>query len=100
MKRLTRLAGVSTALFLIAVLVHAQSSDFRVLAFYSTQVEQDHVDFARQAIAFYQDLARREHFTFDATTNWDDLSPKVLKNYQVILWLGDFPQQPAQKTRF
>jgi type 1 glutamine amidotransferase len=81
-------------------LVQAQSKSFHALAFYSTHVEQDHVVFAQQAIAFYQDLARREHFSFDSTTDWNDLNPNVLKNYQVILWLDDFPKEPEQKTAF
>ena len=89
-----------TALLLTAVLVHAESRDFRVLAFYSTHVEQDHVDFAKQAIAFYQDIARREHFVFETTTDWNDLNPTVLKNYQVVVWLDDFPKEPAQKAAF
>ena len=100
MRRLARFPGILTAVFVTTMLSHAQSSDFRVLAFYSTHVEQDHVDFAKQAIAFYQDLARREHFSFETTTDWNDLSPKVLKNYQVILWLDDFPTEPAQKAAF
>lgn len=100
MMRLARFPGVISALLLATVFVHAQSKDFRALAFYSTHVEQDHVDFARQAIAFYQDLARREHFSFEATTDWNDLNPTVLKNYQVVVWLDDFPKEPAQKAAF
>jgi type 1 glutamine amidotransferase len=100
MRRLARFPGVLIAVFLTTMLLDAQSSDFRVLAFYSTHVEQDHVDFAEQAITFYQGLAQREHFSFETTTDWNDLSPKVLKNYQVILWLDDFPTEPAQKAAF
>ena len=61
----------------------AQAKPFRVLAFYSTNVEQDHVDFAMQAIPFFQEMAKRDHFDFKATSNWDDMNPTVLKDYQV-----------------
>jgi uncharacterized protein len=78
----------------------AQDRTFHVLAFYSTNVEQDHVDFAMQAIKFYEDAAERDHFSFRTTSNWDDLNPKVLKQYQVVLWLDDFPSTPAQRAAF
>jgi hypothetical protein len=60
----------------------AQAKPFRVLAFYSMHVEQDHVDFAMQAITFFQAMAKRDHFDFKATSNWDDMNPTVLKEYR------------------
>jgi uncharacterized protein len=78
----------------------SQTKQFRVLAFYSTHVEQDHVDFAMQAISFYQAVAQRDHFEFKATSNWDDLNPAVLKDYQVVLWLDEFPSTAAQRKAF
>jgi uncharacterized protein len=91
---------------LLAVLVcagtttFAQGRPFHVLAFYSTNVEQDHVDFAMQAIPFFQAMARRDHFEFKATSNWNDMNPDTLKQYQVVLWLDDAPSTPAQRTAF
>ena len=77
-----------------------QQKPFRVLAFYSTHVEQDHVDFATQAISFYQAMAKRDRFDFETTTSWDDLNPDALKNYQVVLWLNEFPSTAAQRKAF
>jgi type 1 glutamine amidotransferase len=78
----------------------SQTKTFRVLAFYSTNVEQDHVDFAVQAISFFQAAAERDHFTFKATTNWNDLNTAKLKDYQVVLWLNEFPATQAQRKAF
>ena len=78
----------------------AQAKPFHVLAFYSTHVEQDHVDFAMQAIPFFQAMAKRDHFEFKATSNWDDMNPTVLKEYQVVMWLDEFPSTPAQRSSF
>jgi uncharacterized protein len=78
----------------------SQTKPFRVLAFYSTNVEQDHVDFAIRAIPFFQAMAARDHFDFKVTSNWNDLNPAVLKDYQVVLWLNEFPSTPAQRTAF
>jgi uncharacterized protein len=78
----------------------AQAKPLRVLAFYSVHVEQDHVDFAMQAIPFFQEMAKRDHFDFNATSNWDDMNPRVLKEYQVVMWLDEFPSTPAQRKAF
>ena len=77
-----------------------QAKTFRVLAFYSTNVEQDHVDFAKQAILFFQSMAKRDHFTFVSTSNWNDLNPAMLKDYQVVLWLNEFPATQGQRKAF
>jgi type 1 glutamine amidotransferase len=83
-----------------AITTFAQSRPLHVLAFYSTNVEQDHVDFALQAIPFFQAMAKRDHFDFIATSNWNDMNPETLKQYQVVLWLDDAPSTSAQRTAF
>jgi type 1 glutamine amidotransferase len=88
------------ALVLTATAAFGQNKSFQVLAFYSTNVEQDHVDFAMQAIPFFEAMAKRDNFEFKATSNWDDLNPTVLKQYQVVLWLDEFPSTAAQRTAF
>jgi type 1 glutamine amidotransferase len=72
---------------------------YRVLAFYSNTVETDHVEFAYDAIRFYADLAKRRNFAFDTTSNWGNCN-EALKNYDVILWLNDFPHAEEQRTAF
>jgi uncharacterized protein len=87
-------------LLAISAAAHAQQPAFRVLAFYSETVEHDHVDFAHQAIQFYSAAAQRDHVQFDTTTNWDDLNAKKLANYQLVLWLDDFPHTAQQRAGF
>ncbi len=94
------------ALFIAALLAFspvaapAQDASFRVLAFYSTNVESDHVDFAKQALQFFTESAKKDHFHFESTTNWDDLTNPSLSQYQVILWLNDFPHTQKQRAAF
>src|SRR5579871_2906743 len=92
--------GCLLLLALAAAAIPCQSAPFRVLAFYSTNVEGDHVDFARQAIPFFQEMAKRDRFTFRTTTNWDDLNPAVLKDCDVVIWLDEFPHTPGQRAAF
>ena len=88
------------ALAFTALVTFGQNQDFHVLAFHSMHVEQDHMDFTKQAIPFFEEMARRDQLDFKATTNWDDLNPTVLKQYQVVLWLDEFPSTPAQRLAF
>ena len=73
---------------------------FRVLALYTTTVEPDHVDFARQAIRFYQQFADERGFALDTTTNWSRLNDADLSRYKVVVWLNDFPQNAGQRAAF
>ena len=92
-------------LFGASGLVSAQSATrsqatFRVLAFYTDKGEPAHIDFARQALSFFADLARKDNFEFQSTTRWEDLNAENLKNFQVILWLNDFAQTAKQRKAF
>jgi type 1 glutamine amidotransferase len=72
---------------------------FKVLALYSTTVEGDHVAFAYDAIRFYSELAARQHFRFDTTSDWTGMSLH-LGEYQVVVWLNDFPHTEEERTSF
>lgn len=105
--RRTCLTTATRALFAAALLLlvsdgAAATKDpaFKALAFYSTDVEPDHVHTANDALAFYRDLAAKNNFVFDATTDWTKLNEKDLKPYQLILWLNNFPQTPEQRAAF
>lgn len=78
----------------------AKEPGFRVLAFYSTAVEPDHVRVANDALLFFRELATKDNFTFDSTTDWGKLNDKDLKQYQLVLWLNHFPQTQEQRAAF
>ena len=83
-----------------APLTGTASNKFNAIAFYSTKVEKAHVQFAKNAIAFYTKLAAAKHFTFDTTTDWNDMNSSFLSKYQVVLWLDDFPHTDDQRQAF
>jgi type 1 glutamine amidotransferase len=85
---------------MVAAPIFGQEKSFHVLAFYSTTVEQDHVEFAMQAIPFYQAMAAKDDFEFKTTKNWNDMNAEVLSHYQVVMWLDDRPSTPAQRLAF
>jgi uncharacterized protein len=100
MARLMRAFGFLAILAFATTAAFGQGKPFHVLAFYSTSVEQDHVDFAMRAIPFFKTMARRDHFVFQTTTKWNDLNPGVLKDYQVLMWLDDAPAKSEQRVAF
>ena len=77
-----------------------QQTSFKVLAFYSTKVEPDHVLFAEGALKFFSGLAAKNNFTFDSTSNWDDMNDFNLGKYQVVVWLNDEPSKAGQRRAF
>jgi YVTN family beta-propeller protein len=78
----------------------APQSPFKVLAFYSANVEPDHVLFARSALEFFSGISAKNNFTFDSTSNWDDLNDSNLGKYQLVVWLNDEPSKAEQKRAF
>jgi uncharacterized protein len=98
---MARKAGV---LFMVTALLanrgYGQGPSFHVLAFYTSTVENDHVDFANNIIPFYRQLALRDNFSFDTTTNWSNLNDEVLKKYEVVVWINEFAQNEPQRRSF
>jgi type 1 glutamine amidotransferase len=94
------LAFAILALAAAPAMAPAEPPRLRVLAFYSTNVERDHVDFALQALTFFSDAAKRDNFQFESTTSWDDLTPQRLKGVQIIVWLNDSAHTAQQRAAF
>ena len=46
------------------------------------------------------ELSDERKFTFDVTTDWTNLNDTLLKNYQVVVWVNDFPHTDAQRKSF
>jgi uncharacterized protein len=92
--------AVGVALIFSSGFTHAAEPAFKVLAFYSNDVEPDHVKTANEALAFYKGLAAKHNFTLDATTDWTRLNENDLKPYRLILWLNNFPQAAGQRAAF
>ena len=54
-------------LHLAGIHLAAQFPRFKALAFYSEDVERAHVEFARDAISFFEDLTIGDGFVFEVT---------------------------------
>jgi len=67
--------------FACSAISQTQQPKFHVLAFYTEKTEADHVDFARQAVTFFESDAKRDNFDWHVTTNWSDLNAENLQHY-------------------
>lgn len=72
-------------------------SSFNVIAFYTGRDDLAHISFVCEANRWFPKMAAQHHFTYDATTNWDDLNPEFLSRYQVVLFLDTRPEKPEQR---
>jgi type 1 glutamine amidotransferase len=78
----------------------ARQASFRVLAFYTEKGEPDHVAFADEALPFFAELAKKNNFHFESTTRWEDLNTEKLRDFQLVLWINDFPTKAGQQAAF
>ena len=78
----------------------AQQTEFEVLAFYSETTEPDHIQFAEQAVKFLRERAASEHFSFEATTDWQNLNDERLKTVQLVIWLNESPAKAEPRNAF
>jgi uncharacterized protein len=83
-----------------SAICHAQQPRFRVLAFCSRQTEPDHVEFGEQAVRFLSSMAKKDHFALQTAASFDDMKLATLKDYQLVVWLNDFPTSPKAREAF
>jgi YVTN family beta-propeller protein len=97
-----KLAGIFLLLFTAAGAsgTAGPTPQFRAVAFYSTDVETDHLLFAQDALNFFGSLAQKHNFALDATTDWQNLNAAYLSKYQLVLWLNGSPTNPDQRRAF
>jgi len=100
MKSYSVLLFLLVAVLCSAIPCGAQQPRFKVLAFYSKNVEPDHVQFAEGALKFFAASAASDNFTFDSTTDWEQMNDGYLKTYQVVVWLNNSPTSEEQRRSF
>jgi hypothetical protein len=83
-------------------LLHAQpdSSNFRVVAFYTAKNDKAHISFVHEAIKWFTHMGSENHFNFDSTNNWDNLNASFLSRYRVVIFLDTRPDLPEQRMAF
>ncbi|MGW3991272.1 ThuA domain-containing protein [Streptomyces sp. NPDC004830] len=73
---------------------------FKVIAFYNGTWDAAHIDFVKEANAWFPRAAAENGFAYTATTDWNLLADGGMDDYQVVLFLDDAPQTAAQRAGF
>jgi hypothetical protein len=73
---------------------------FKVIAFYTGKSDLAHISFVHEANRWFPKAAADNGFSYEATTNWNDLKAEFLANYQVVLFLDTRPEAPEQRAAF
>ncbi|MCE6993164.1 ThuA domain-containing protein [Dyadobacter sp. CY323] len=84
--------------------VHAlfaqKPSSFKVVAFFTGKNDRAHISFVGEAHRFFPEMGKKYGFTYDSTSNWNNLNAEYLSNYQVVLFLDTRPEKPEQRAAF
>lgn len=75
-------------------------SPFKVIAFYTAKNDLAHISFVNESNHWFQARSSENHFTYRATSNWNDLNSDTLKNYQVVVFLDSRPDSASQRKAF
>ncbi|RYD76179.1 MAG: ThuA domain-containing protein [Sphingobacteriales bacterium] len=83
-------------------LTYAQSkkTKFKVIAFYTGKNDQAHISFVNEANQWFPDMSNKYNFSYESTSNWDNLNSEYLSKYQVVLFLDTRPEKPEQREAF
>jgi hypothetical protein len=92
----------------IAVLIFCSSAvnasnskpKFRVIAFYTAKRDQAHISFVNEANQWFPEMAKKYNFSYEATTDWQNLNSGFLAKFQVVVFLDTRPEDPAQRAAF
>ncbi|MET8948377.1 ThuA domain-containing protein [Streptomyces sp. NPDC004542] len=100
---LSRLLALLTLLFGIqavpAYSAHA-ATPFKVIAFYDGTYDAAHISFDHEANTWFPQAGAENGFTYTATTDWGRLNTANLSDYQVVMFLDDYPHTAAQRSAF
>jgi len=75
-------------------------SGIKVVAFYTGQNDRAHVSFVREANRWFSEIAGKYKFSYDSTSNLDNLNLDFLAKYDVFLFLDTRPDKPEQRAAF
>lgn len=78
--------------------LHGQS--FKVIGFFTHRPDRAHITFVHEANRWLSEMGRQHNFTYDSARGWDRMTPEVLSQYQVVLFLDSRPDSANHRKAF
>jgi len=78
----------------------APAPAFSVVAFYTAKQDPAHISFVHEARVWFPRMAAQYHFSFDTTSDWNNLNADFLARYDVVVFLDTRPEAAAQRAAF
>ena len=100
MKTSTTFIAGCLLLMNISVLSQDKKPLFKVIAFFTAKNDLAHISFVNEANQKFPDFAKQNKFSYDTTSNWNNLNKKFLAKYNVVLFLDTRPEAPEQRAAF
>ena len=73
---------------------------FSVIAFFTAKQDQAHISFVHEAEQWFPQMAAKNNFSFDTTSDWRNLNADFLSKYKVVVFLDTRPEDSAQRAAF
>ncbi|WP_421944444.1 ThuA domain-containing protein [Pedobacter sp.] len=86
--------------FTTVALAQPKNPKFKVIAFYTGKSDLAHISFVNEANKWFTEVAEKNSFSYDSTSNWENLNSEFLSKYQVVLFLDTRPEKPEQREAF
>jgi uncharacterized protein len=87
-------------ILLLSTTSFGQSPKFKAIAFFTARNDQAHISFVREVNPWFLEVARKNNFQYDTTSNWSNLNEQFLSGYKVIIFLDTRPELPEQREAF
>ena len=78
----------------------SENRDFKVIAFFTGKNDLAHINFVHEANKWFPEMGKKYHFTYDSTSNWNNLNSAFLSHFQVVIFLDSRPEDSIQRAAF
>ncbi|GHJ39826.1 ThuA domain-containing protein [Streptomyces sp. TS71-3] len=100
LRRLTALLALLLGLLAAPAYTAQAAPAFKVIAFYNGTYDAAHISFVHEANSWFPQVASEYGFSYTSTTDWNQLNAANLADYQVVLFLDDYPHSASQQSAF
>jgi len=99
-KTLRSLVIFGLILISIGLFAQEQNPKFRVIGFYTGRNDLAHISFVHEANKWLAESAKKYRFSYDSTSNWDNMNQNFLASYNIVVFLDTRPDKADQRMAF